>query len=233
MNSDLFAYLAQERALSAVSVNDALAVAMDKQPKVKASEEVKPTADDTKSEDKTSTPSPELFIEKKEENKEDSPKADESKKVETKDEDSSAKKYLSRINKKAKETPKKELGFDDVADDVNLNDDKSVQAAFDLFRKENIPPCDIEDILDEEKFFLSKNDGNNGDETVVRLDFIVPAIEDDEEVEKVRQYLEDFLERIGIEEPYNEVTCELTDDGRGGSDCEVSVYHKVKESESK
>jgi len=232
MNSDLFAYLAQERALSAVSVNEALAVAMDKQPNVKASEEVKPTADDTKSEDKTSTPSPELFIEKKEENKEDSPKADESKKVETKDEDSSAKKYLSRINKKAKETPKKELGFDDVADDVNLNDDKSVQEAFDLYRKENIPPCDIEDILDEEKFFLSKNDGNNGNETVVRLDFIVPAIEDDEEVEKVRQYLEDFLDRIGVEEPYNEVTCELTDDGRGGSDCEISICHKVDRSEA-
>lgn len=233
MNSDLFSYLAQERALNALSVNDALAVAMDRQPKPKFGDG-KGNKEDSPSLHKVNLITyEESGVKKTNLDKKPSIESDTASEINRKTvtkehskSESSARKYLLRINNGNKKPSRKNICFDDIADDVDLNEAKSIQEAFDLYRKENTPPCDIDDILGEEKF----HGGDwNGNAHVILLDFIVPAVEKDEEADKIRQYLEDFLERIGIDEPYEEVNCRLTDDGRGGSDCEVSIIHKIEE----
>lgn len=115
--------------------------------------------------------------------------------------------------------------FDELAEVVELSSPESVQRAFELFLDDYSPPFDMKDALKEEKFYKSPGEGKDGSDTYLRYDMSIPGVTEKIDVEALKTYFEDFLEKIGVlnnSENISEVDVDLTDDARGGVD--VNIY---------
>ena len=128
--------------------------------------------------------------------------------------------YLYSINADAA------VALDEVADKINVTDPKEVQAAFEIYLKEEPLPIDIREELMEEKFYESPNEGKNGDETYIRYEMVIPGYKGNLEVEELKEYFERFFETIKNENETTlnyEVDVYTTDDERGYIDININL----------
>lgn len=117
------------------------------------------------------------------------------------------------------------VAFDELAEVVKLYDPESVQRAFESYLEDYTPPFDIKDALLEEKFYMSPEEGPNGSDTFLRYDMAIPGVAEPVDVESIKAYLEDFVDKIGginDTENMSEVDVELLDNERGGVD--INIY---------
>lgn len=114
--------------------------------------------------------------------------------------------------------------FDDIIDEVNVDSIESLRSAFDLYVKDYAPPCDITDILSDGRF------SRDGD--LIRIDFTIPFVSSNEDIERIKDYFHSFCKMCGIDENEDDVECLSSDNGRGSMDCEFSIVHKMKDSEN-
>ena len=119
--------------------------------------------------------------------------------------------------------------FDELSEMVVLSDLASIQKAFKVYLQENTPPFEIKEELEEEKFYLSPEEGKNGDETYLRYEAVVPGVSEKIEQEEIQEYLEEFLTQIGCQKgTKNDYEVELwtKDDARGGLDLYINIVVK-------
>lgn len=124
------------------------------------------------------------------------------------------------------------VAFDELADVVDLSNPSSVQTAFEAYLRDNNPPLDIKEELVEEKFYASPDEGRNGDETHIRYDMTVPGMTEDISKEELKEYFEDFLERIGAENDSENgygVEIDTVDNERSGVDLNIYIYIRGKQ----
>lgn len=125
--------------------------------------------------------------------------------------------------------------FDEAADSVKLSDEGSVNRAFAAYLEENSPGSEIKESLLEEKFYLSGDDGEKGDKTLLRYDMEIPGVEGDFSTSDLKRFFEDFLDSIGAKdgEGGNKyvVEVEARDNERGGIDIEIYVAVEGKQIE--
>lgn len=117
------------------------------------------------------------------------------------------------------------VAFDELSDVVDLSDPESVQRAFESYLKDYTPPYDLKEALLEEKFYLSPEEGPEGTDTYLRYDMAIPGVAEPVDVESLKAYLEDFVDKIGginNTENMSEVDVELLDNERGGVD--INIY---------
>lgn len=117
------------------------------------------------------------------------------------------------------------VAFDELAEVVELNNPESVQRAFESYLSDYTPPLDIKEALMEEKFYSSSGEGDDGEQTYVRYDMSIPGIEENIDVDGLKAYFEDFLDKIDAKNDSHNIAnveVELLDDERGGKD--VSIY---------
>ena len=118
------------------------------------------------------------------------------------------------------------VAFDEMAEAVDLTSPTSIQKAFEAYLTDNNPPMDIREALLEEKFYSSDGEGRNGDEVLIRYDMSVPGMEEGSDIASLKQYFEDFLDRIGAEnDAGNSTTVEIdeTSNERGGMDLNIYI----------
>ena len=117
------------------------------------------------------------------------------------------------------------VAFDELAEAVDLTSPSSIQKAFEAYLTDNNPPMDIREALLEEKFYSSDGEGRNGDEVLIRYDMSVPGMEEGADTALLKQYFDDFLERIGAEnDASNSAIVEIDEisNERGGMD--INIY---------
>lgn len=117
--------------------------------------------------------------------------------------------------------------FDELAESVDLSDADSVNKAFAAYVIENAPPFGLKESLMEEKFYMSEDDGDKGDETILRYDMEIPGIDEDAEAADIKRWFEEFLDRIRAEDGAGGnravVEVDVRDNERGGTDCDIYV----------
>ena len=124
------------------------------------------------------------------------------------------------------------VAFDELAEVVELSNPDSIQRAFVSYLEDYTPPIDIKDALLEEKFYLSPDEGKYGDENHIRYDMSIPGMDGDIDIEELKSYFEDFLDRIGAEnnsESGYGVEVDTTDNERGGVDLNIYIYLRGKQ----
>jgi len=125
--------------------------------------------------------------------------------------------------------------FDEAADAVKLSDEESVNRAFVAYLEENSPGAEIKDSLLEEKFYLSGDDGEKGDKTLLRYDMEIPGVEGDFSTTDLQRFFEDFLDSIGAKDGDGGnkyvVEVDARDNERGGTDIEIYVAVEGKQVE--
>ena len=124
------------------------------------------------------------------------------------------------------------VAFDELAEVVELSNPDSIQRAFVSYLDDYAPPIDIKDALMEERFYLSPDEGKNGDEKQIRYDMSIPGMDGDIDIDELKSYFEDFLEKIGAEnnsESGYGVEIDTTDNERGGVDLNIYIYLRGKQ----
>lgn len=122
----------------------------------------------------------------------------------------------------------KRKGFDELAEDIDLNDIGGIQDCFNAYLNENTPPGDIMDILQDEKFKVDEDDGIRH----VYISYCFPGLENDDEVEAVKSYLEEFLSAIKTPEDQTAVDVSFRN-GANGTDCYIDISFKTGERPAK
>lgn len=118
------------------------------------------------------------------------------------------------------------VAFDELTEMIDLSSPASVQRAFAAYLDDYAPPVDIKESLLEEKFYSSKGEGKGGDETFIRYDMSIPGVEGTIDAETLKNYLEDFLDKIGAENDSANVAqadVELQNNERGGTDIDIYI----------
>ena len=118
------------------------------------------------------------------------------------------------------------VAFDELAEVVELSNPESVQRAFESYLEDYSPPYDIKEALLEEKFYMSPGEGPDGGDTYLRYDMAIPGVEGPIDVESLKTYFEDFVEKIGgtnNSENSSMVEVELLDNERGGIDIDIYI----------
>ena len=121
------------------------------------------------------------------------------------------------------------FAFDELAEIVDLTDPQSIQRAFNAYLMDYKPPLDIQESLLDEQFRISPEDGSAREEHSIRYDILVPGIEENVDEDIIKEYFEEFLEKIGARNtPENkyEVDVSTSDNERGGVN--LSIYIAIK-----
>lgn len=128
------------------------------------------------------------------------------------------------------------IAFDELAEVVELSNPESVQRAFAAYLEDYSPPYDIKEALLEEKFYLSPSEGADGGETYLRYDMAIPGVSEPIDVESLKTYFEEFIEKIGglnSSESSSIVDVDLIDNERGGVDINIYLALSGKQIKSK
>lgn len=118
------------------------------------------------------------------------------------------------------------FAFDEIADVVELSNPESVQRAFASYLDDYSPPLDIKESLLEEKFYMSPGEGPDGGDTYLRYDMSIPGIEEPIDIEGLKTYFEDFIEKIGgvnNSESASIVEVDVNDNERGGVNLDIYI----------
>ena len=128
------------------------------------------------------------------------------------------------------------VAFDELAEVVDLSSPENINRAFVSYLNDYAVPLDIKEDLLEEKFYRSSDEGRNGNEEYIRYDMAILGMKDDVDIEALKTYFEDFLEKIGAENDSGNgcgVEVDTRDDERGGIELDIYVYIKGKQIEAK
>lgn len=112
----------------------------------------------------------------------------------------------------------REKCFEELSELVDFNNIDSVQKCFNAYLKENNPPGDILDVLQEEPLIITEEN----DRKKISVSYCFPGIEVDEEAFNIKQYLEGFLEDIGVDMGKEVVEYSFSD-GANGAVCYVDL----------
>lgn len=118
------------------------------------------------------------------------------------------------------------VAFDEFSEVVELSNPESVQRAFKLYLEDYAPPLDIKEALLDEKFYLSKDEGEDGGDTYLRYDMSIPGVTEKVDKESLQNYFEDFVDKIGGQhnsESNSVVEVDLVDNERGGVDIDIYI----------
>lgn len=116
--------------------------------------------------------------------------------------------------------------LDEGAENIDLTDAQSIQKGFVSYLNENPPPYNLKEAIEEEKFYRSEGEGKNGDKVYIRYDMSIPGVAEEVEEQILKEYFEEFLEAIGIEENKENkrvVEVDTHDNERGGIDIEIYI----------
>lgn len=115
------------------------------------------------------------------------------------------------------------MAFDELADVVELSSPASVQRAFASYLDDYAPPNNLREPLLEEKFYLASE---NDEKKSLCYTVSIPGMDEKVDVESIRNYFEEFLDKIGAEnnsENSSMVEVDANEDERGGTNIDIYI----------